>query len=168
MSNSLSACRFSRAAIHCDAGELEIRLTSTGSWKLHLRREPDSEWRLACSGDLDAGIPASEAPPRDDPIALGPLRIDPGARRAWVDGAELALAGLQFDLLSRLASEPTRVFTKEVLLRELWGYETLDKGRMVDSQASRLRVKLRKAGADGLVVNVWGVGYRLWSPPAAA
>jgi DNA-binding response OmpR family regulator len=53
------------------------------------------------------------------------------------------------------------VFTKEQLLREVWGYRSLGRTRTLDSHASRLRRKLRLAGAGPCVVNVWGVGYRL-------
>jgi DNA-binding response OmpR family regulator len=60
-----------------------------------------------------------------------------------------------------LASEPERVFTKEQLLREVWGYMSLGRTRTLDSHASRLRRKLRQAGAGPCVVNIWGVGYRL-------
>ena len=54
-----------------------------------------------------------------------------------------------------------RAFTREQLLREVWGYLSLGRTRTLDSHASRLRRKLRQAGAGPCVVNVWGVGYRL-------
>jgi DNA-binding response OmpR family regulator len=53
------------------------------------------------------------------------------------------------------------VFTKERLLREVWGYRALVETRTVDSHASRLRRKLAAAGGEAYVVNVWGVGYKL-------
>ncbi len=58
-------------------------------------------------------------------------------------------------------SVPSRVFTKEELLREVWGFRSLGRTRTLDSHASRLRRKLSAGGAGGIVVNVWGVGYRL-------
>ena len=67
----------------------------------------------------------------------------------------------EYELLVKLATEPTRVFTKEELLREVWGFVSLGRTRTLDSHASRLRRKLALAGAEGCVVNVWGVGYRL-------
>jgi DNA-binding response OmpR family regulator len=59
-------------------------------------------------------------------------------------------------------TDPTRVFTKEQLLREVWGFRSLGRTRTLDSHASRLRRKL-SARADGqaFVINAWGVGYRL-------
>ena len=63
-----------------------------------------------------------------------------------------------------LASEPARVFTKEELLRQIWGFRHLGTTRTLDSHACRLRHKLGVHG-DQFVVNVWGVGYRLVDGP---
>ena len=63
-------------------------------------------------------------------------------------------------LLRALAEEPTRVFTREELLRGVWGFQSLVPTRTLDSHASRLRRKLNPSG-EGFVVNVWGIGYRL-------
>ncbi len=59
-----------------------------------------------------------------------------------------------------LATEPTRVFTKDELLREIWGYQSQARTRTLDSHASRLRRKLDPGGGR-FVINCWGVGYRL-------
>jgi DNA-binding response OmpR family regulator len=70
------------------------------------------------------------------------------------------LANKEFSLLRTLAAEPTRVFTKEELLRDVWGFRSMGRTRTLDSHASRLRRKLDPR--DGrYVINVWGVGYRL-------
>ncbi|MDX6509027.1 MAG: two-component system, OmpR family, phosphate regulon response regulator PhoB, partial [Gaiellaceae bacterium] len=61
----------------------------------------------------------------------------------------------------KLLSEPSRVFTKEELLREVWGFRSLGRTRTLDSHASRLRRKLAATGLGPFVVNSWGVGYRL-------
>jgi DNA-binding response OmpR family regulator len=71
------------------------------------------------------------------------------------------LAGKEYQLLLKLMSEPARVFTKEELLREVWGFRSLGRTRTLDSHASRLRRKLAAVGAGRFVLNVWGVGYRL-------
>ena len=73
----------------------------------------------------------------------------------------VVLAGREFELLSKLASDPVRVFTKEQLLREVWGFRSSARTRTVDSHASRLRRKLGAAGGGECVINIWGVGYRL-------
>ncbi len=73
----------------------------------------------------------------------------------------ITLSAKEFDLLARLAHEPHRVFTKEELLREVWGFRALGRTRTLESHASRLRRKLCVEEGDHFVVNVWGVGYRL-------
>jgi len=74
----------------------------------------------------------------------------------------VALSQKEYALLVRLAGEPRRVFTKDELLREVWGYVAPARTRTLDSHASRLRRKLRDADpATPYVENVWGVGYRL-------
>jgi len=100
-------------------------------------------------------------PPRSELIDLGELHVDRGARRVRVLGSEVLLAQKEFALLVKLASDPDRVFTREHLLRDVWGYPTFTATRTVESHASRLRVKLAAAGLDEWVVNVWGVGYKL-------
>lgn len=75
---------------------------------------------------------------------------------------------MEFELLSHLAAEPTRVWTKEQLLRAVWGFKAKGNTRTVDAHASRLRNKLARAGAPYLVVNVRGVGYRLSAGPVVA
>ena len=79
----------------------------------------------------------------------------------------VALSQKEFALLRALAAQPTRVFTKEELLRDVWGFRSLGSTRTLDSHACRLRQKLAVQG-DSLVVNVWGVGYRLVDGPVAA
>jgi DNA-binding response OmpR family regulator len=91
----------------------------------------------------------------------GPIRVDPATRRVTVAGERVELAGKEYQLLLKLLSEPARVFTKEELLREVWGFRSLGRTRTLDSHASRLRRKLGSTGLGPFVVNSWGVGYRL-------
>jgi DNA-binding response OmpR family regulator len=100
------------------------------------------------------------SPPASELMSVGDLLIDRAARRVTVGGAAVALAAKEYDLLVKLASEPGRVFTKEQLLRDVWGFRSLGRTRTLDSHASRLRRKLAAAGGD-FVRNVWGVGYSL-------
>jgi DNA-binding response OmpR family regulator len=93
-------------------------------------------------------------------LRIGPLELDPLARQVWLRGEELKLSKKEFALLRALAGDPTRVFTREELLRGVWGYRSMGMTRTLDSHASRLRKKLGKTG-DKFIVNVWGVGYRL-------
>jgi DNA-binding response OmpR family regulator len=97
-------------------------------------------------------------------LRVGALEIDPVARQVWVHGQQVVLSKKEFALLRALATEPTRVFTREELLRGVWGYRTLGATRTLDSHAHRLRKKLGP-GPDRFVINVWGVGYRLVDGP---
>lgn len=100
-------------------------------------------------------------------LQVGALEIDPPSREVRVRGARIELSQKEFALLRALAGEPTRVFTKEELLRDVWGFRSMGSTRTLDSHACRLRQKLATAG-DRFVVNVWGVGYRLVDGPVAA
>jgi DNA-binding response OmpR family regulator len=97
-------------------------------------------------------------------LRVGPLEVDALARQAWLHGERLTLSSKEFALLRALVSEPERVFTREELLRVVWGWDEATAAsaytRTLDSHASRLR---RKLAVDGVrfVINVWGVGYRL-------
>ncbi len=97
----------------------------------------------------------------EERIEAGDLVIDRRTRRVLVRGTPVRLAGREFELAARLASDPTRVWTKGELLRDVWGFRADGLTRTVDSHACRLRAKLRVAESDTFVVNVWGVGYRL-------
>ncbi|HZD86434.1 MAG TPA: response regulator transcription factor [Gaiellaceae bacterium] len=105
-------------------------------------------------------------PPRDELIDLGDLVVDRAARRVLAQGREVELAAKEFALLVKLASDPDRVFTREQLLRDVWGFRTYVPTRTLESHASRVRRKLAAAGLGGWVVNVWGIGYKLRHVPA--
>ena len=93
-------------------------------------------------------------------VSIGDLEIDPVSREVRVAGRRAVLSAKEFALLLALSAQPTRVFTKDELLREVWGYRSMGRTRTLDSHACRLRAKLAVAGGT-YVVNVWGVGYRL-------
>ena len=103
-------------------------------------------------------------------LRVGGLDVDPVSREVRVRGQRIAVSQKEFALLHRLAAEPTRVWTKAELLRDVWGFRAMGATRTLDSHACRLRQKLGTRG-DRFVVNVWGVGYRLIDgavPEAAA
>lgn len=111
-------------------------------------------------GRIDALLRRSRRRPNLGRLRVGPLEVDPMSRRVLVRGEPISLSKKEFALLRALAAEPRRVFTREELLRGVWGFKTIGVTRTLDSHAFRLRKKLN-AGGDGFVVNVWGVGYRL-------
>jgi DNA-binding response OmpR family regulator len=91
-------------------------------------------------------------------LIVGDLSIDPTTREVWLGDERLTLSVKEFALLHTLARQPTRVFSKAELLRDVWGYLSLGATRTVDAHACRLRKKL---GGPRWVVSVRGVGYRL-------
>lgn len=101
------------------------------------------------------------APGSGDLIVAGDLVIDQPTRRVRVRDTVVDLSAKEFELVVKLASEPYRVFTKEELLREVWGYRALGRTRTLESHASRVRKKLCITAEDHFIVNVWGVGYRM-------
>jgi DNA-binding response OmpR family regulator len=94
-------------------------------------------------------------------LVAGDLVVDRRTRRVFVRDTVVPVSAKEFELLARLAVEPHRVFTKEQLLREVWGFRALGRTRTLESHASRLRRKLHVGRDDRFIVNVWGVGYRL-------
>jgi DNA-binding response OmpR family regulator len=113
---------------------------------------------------VEALLRRSEVRRRPGRMRVGDLEIDAASRVVRLRGAPISLSQKEFALVRTLASEPTRVFTKDELLRSIWGFRTLGSTRTLDSHACRLRHKLGRFG-DRFVVNVWGVGYRLVDGP---
>jgi len=104
------------------------------------------------------------APP--DPnrvLRAGPAQLEPSSRRVLLDGEEVELTRLEFDLLAELAAHPRVVYTRERLLEKVWGYQSAVGGKTVDVHVANLR---RKLGDDIGIVAVRGVGYRLEPAPS--
>ena len=98
-------------------------------------------------------------------IQLGPLRIDLAGRTVERDGREVPLTRTEFDLLADLASRPGQVFTRDVLLDHVWGYDYLGDSRLVDVAIGRLRAKVEADPAEpALILTVRGAGYKAARP----
>jgi DNA-binding response OmpR family regulator len=97
-------------------------------------------------------------PAQRDCVEAGRIWIEHSTRRVNVGGVRVDLAAKEYELLLKLASDPQRVFTKEELLREVWGFRSLGRTRTLDSHASRLRRKLQAVDPGPFVINVWRVG----------
>lgn len=90
------------------------------------------------------------------------LKVDEGTRRAFLDGLELELTRVEFDLLKSMLNEPGRVYTRARLIDSVWGDGFAISDRTVDSHIKSLRRKVAEAGGDpGLIETVRGVGYRI-------
>ncbi|MFE4970396.1 winged helix-turn-helix domain-containing protein [Streptomyces sp. NPDC056660] len=106
-----------------------------------------------------ADVPAGRAASGTRPL----VTVDSGQRTAQVDGRELDLTYLEFELLAHLVAHPNRVHTRDQLVTTVWGYGHVGDGRTVDVHVARLR---RKLGAEhrGAIQTVRRVGYK-YTPP---
>jgi DNA-binding response OmpR family regulator len=95
------------------------------------------------------------------PIQLAELQIDPSRREARLGPRLLDLRTQEFDLLVTLAEQPGRVFTREQLLQQAWGFDFYGQTRTVDVHVAHLRKKIE--GATVKIETVTGVGYKLVS-----
>jgi DNA-binding response OmpR family regulator len=154
--------RFSSAAINIGEGELEVRLSDGGNWRVQVRSTDAEDWRMLCRGHIDGTIFEIAKEDEEEPITVGPLRIDPAARRIEVHGAPVRLTAREYELVALLATAPGRVFAHDELLREVWGRRGGGSLRTLNSHASRARCNLREAGAEGFIVNCHSHGYMLW------
>jgi hypothetical protein len=104
------------------------------------------------------GLPGTSADTGDAVV-----RVDPVRRTAAVDGRELDLTYLEFELLAHLVAHPHRVHTRDQLVTTVWGYGHVGDGRTVDVHIARLR---RKLGAEHrqTIQTVRRVGYK-YAPP---
>src|SRR5437879_42719 len=105
--------------------------------------------------------------PHDRPQVLrfDDLEIDETGFRARRGGDDLNLTATEFRLLSELARRPGQVFTRDLLLDLVWGYEFLGDSRLVDVAVQRLRAKIERDPArPALISTVRGVGYRFERP----
>jgi two-component system response regulator MtrA len=94
-------------------------------------------------------------------LKIGDLTIDVGGHQVTREGQVLSLTPLEFDLLVCLARRPGQVFTREVLLQEVWGYRHAADTRLVNVHVQRLRAKIEHDPEDPtIVITVRGVGYK--------
>ena len=96
-------------------------------------------------------------------VRVGELTLDAATRAVRLAGRPVRLAAKEFTLLQALAEDPTRVFGKHELLRDVWGYQSIGNTRTLDAHACRLRKKLEHSNRPW-IVNVRGVGYKLTEP----
>jgi len=104
---------------------------------------------------------ATTDPTPPETITAGDLRIDLATRRVLRGDVSLDLTAKEFDLLAHMAAHPGRVYTRESLLRDVWGYDFYGDDSTVTVHVRRLREKLEPDPAKPrYLTTVWGVGYR--------
>jgi len=116
--------------------------------------------RGAAGGEAGASTPSHELG-HARPIAAAGLEIDPARRRVRIEGRTIDLTAQEFDLLYLLASHPGIVFSRDALLRRVWGTDTHVTGRSADALVKRLRRKIEpNLDEPRYILTVWGVGYK--------
>lgn len=88
------------------------------------------------------------------------LKIDVDSRRVYIEGVEVNLTAKEFDLVYLLVSNPNKVYSREQLLKTIWGSTYPGDARTVDVHVRRLREKVETTPADPKYIHTkWGVGY---------
>jgi DNA-binding response OmpR family regulator len=105
---------------------------------------------------LTAVLRRSTGATAEAPLVVGRVRLDPAARRVLVDDTEVQLTATEFDLLRFLMGQPGRVFSREQLISQVWGYSAVAGVRTVDVHVAQVRGKLGDASP---IRTVRGVGY---------
>ena len=91
---------------------------------------------------------------------FGDMKVDIVSRRVFIDEKEVNLTVKEFDLLELLMNNPNKVYSREKLLNDVWGYEYLGDVRTVDVHVRRLREKIEKIPSEPKFIHTkWGVGY---------
>ena len=98
---------------------------------------------------------------KNDIIEIRGIKIDKTARRIWVNGEEKTFTTKEFDLLTFLAENPNRVFTKAELFRQIWDMESVGDIATVTVHIKKIREKIEfNTAKPQYIETIWGVGYR--------
>ena len=108
---------------------------------------------------INRAIVMVNGPQGDNLLKIGDLMIDLDRYEVTISGRRISLTFKEFQLLALLASNPGRVYSRAVLLNQLWGYDYLGGTRTVDVHIRRLRSKIEESGHSYLET-IWNVGYR--------
>lgn len=142
-------------AVNADWGVDDVVLVTAGPAEVEARLRL-TVGRLTATSTTGGGL-----------IRAGDLSIDPDTYAAKLKGRPLDLTYKEFELLRFLAQHPGRVFTRDQLLREVWGYDYFGGTRTVDVHVRRLRAKLGSE-YESMIGTVRQVGYKFVVPPARA
>lgn len=93
-------------------------------------------------------------------LSVDELRLDSFAHEVWLEGKSIRLTLKEYSILQKLLAAPGRVFTREQMLDDIWGFDFDGDVRTVDSHVARLRTKLGEWGTDH-IKTIYGTGYKL-------
>ena len=103
----------------------------------------------------------SSGMPNNDIVEIRGIKIDKTARRVWINGEETNFTSKEFDLLTFLAQNPNRVFTKDELFQEIWDMESIGDIATVTVHIKKIREKIEyDTSKPQYIETIWGVGYR--------
>ena len=102
----------------------------------------------------------ARAPEGKSLLSFPDLSIDIPSRRVEIKGAEVMVTPTEFDMLALMAQAPGRVFTREVLMNKIWGYDYYGDGHIIDVHISSLRKKIEANSNYRYIKTVWRVGYK--------
>ena len=119
--------------------------------------------RVEVAVRVERVLAARRRPEGPDVIRAGDLVVNPAAYEVTLKGRRVPLRFKEYELLRLLAANPGRVYTREALLSQVWGYDYLGGTRTVDVHVRRLRSKIEDAERS-YIETVWNVGYRFTSP----
>ena len=97
-------------------------------------------------------------------LVAGELKLDLETRELKVAGNSVSLTRIEFDFLQLLLREPKRVFTREQIIEAIGGSVDFSSDKLIDTHASRIRIKVRDSGGPETLIAVRGVGFRLMAP----
>ena len=101
-----------------------------------------------------------QSPQERSALSFPGLSVDILSRRVEVKGTEIMVTPTEFDILALMASAPGRVFTREVLMNKIWGYDYYGDGHIIDVHISALRKKIEVNSDYRYIKTVWRVGYK--------
>ncbi|MEO7021704.1 MAG: response regulator transcription factor [Ktedonobacteraceae bacterium] len=120
--------------------------------------------RRVAEQNVGASTPSGSeqsAPPQEKSTFTFPdLSLDILSRRVEIKGIEVMLTPTEFDILALLAQAPSRVFTREILMNKIWGYDYYGDGHIIDVHISALRKKIEANSDYRYIKTVWRVGYK--------
>ena len=107
-----------------------------------------------------AAAPAPRKEVNASVVTSGEMQLDTAERRLYISGKEVRLTSKEFDLLELMMTHPNKVYSREELLREIWGSDEPGDGRTVDVHVRRMREKIEKNPKEPAYVHTkWGTGY---------
>ena len=134
----------SDAVLSKDAGCLYLTGTSNFT--------PDSAWEESIR--REGSVNNSKV------LSIDELKLDSFAHEVWLGGRSVSLTLKEYSILQKLLSAPGRVFTREQMLDDIWGFDFEGDVRTVDSHVARLRTKLGDWGVNH-IKTIYGTGYKL-------